>query len=170
MTRQHEHLPPAGYVQALPTIEHGDSIPDGLATVQLPTDRFPALIRAMNWIREDSGGPSWPPDDAPHVAARWEPFLDRMEAAVAALRDDQPAPEDPDTNKWAAAEAEAGKPFCHLNSELWTFTGGEDTAQKAVAARSPELTLASHFLNDFFEGWTLFDDGAGFDPTKELAE
>lgn len=164
---QHEHLPPAGYVQTLPVIEHGDrEAPEGTEVATIGASAFSNVIRAMNLIREDNGGPSWPPESEPVIAARWLPYLDRIEAAIGALADDKPAPEDEDGLREAATDAEAGKPFCYLNGELYTFCNGECTAMEAIAARSADLALASKFLNDFFEGWSSYED-EGFDPTIE---
>jgi hypothetical protein len=158
---EHEHLPPPGYVQALPVVTHGDrELPEGVAGMVLT--HHPAIIRALNLIREDSGGPSWPPESEPVIAARWQPYLDRIEAAIGALADDKPAPEDDETNE----RLSAGEAFCYLDSELYTFVAGEHTAQTLIAARSEDLTIASHFLNDFFEGWSTFEDDEGFDPLR----
>ena len=148
---QHEHLPPAGYVQAAETISHGDHIAEAVETVQITGAIYPAIVRAMNFIREDSGGPSWPPQQNPLIAARWADRLPEIESAIAALSDNAPAPEDIET---CERLIEGGEPFCYLDSELWTFCCGEDTAMSAIAARTPRLQLASEFLNDFFEGWS----------------
>lgn len=154
----HEHLPPRGYVQACEVFTHGDQIADGVATMTLDAACFPSIVRALNLIREDNGGPSWPPEDAPLIAARWQPYLVEIEAAIASLADDAIAPGDDDARRSVAEQG-----FCYVDSELYTFCNGEATVMEAIAARSPALTLASKLLNDFFEGWSLFDD-VGFDP------
>lgn len=156
---QHENLPPAGYVQALPTVTHGDRIEPGTRTTALTAGSYPAVIRAMNLIREDNGGPSWPPESEPLVAARWQPYLAEIEEALAALSDTDPAPEDSE----AVARVEAGE-GCYLDSELYAFCNGESAVMEAIKSRSSELRLASHFLNDFFEGWGWYGD-QGFDPS-----
>jgi hypothetical protein len=157
-----ETYPPRGYVQAYPVITHGDYLPEGVATAEISTTSHPTLGRALNLIREDSGGPSWPNQEGTIIAARWSPWLDRMEAAVAMLADNAPAPEDPD-----GVERVIGSGRVHLvDSELYSFCNGEEQVMNAIAARSQGLTAASHFLSDFFEGWTYFEDGDGFDPLK----
>jgi hypothetical protein len=156
---QHEHLPPAGYVQAYQTITHGDDIADGVETIQIDGATYPAIVRALNLIREDSGGPSWPPEASPLVAARWSPYLARIEAAIADLSDNAPAPEDAEACARVIAEG-----FSYLDSELYTFCNGEHSAMMAIAAVSPDRRIASRFLNDFFEGWSGEED-EGFDPT-----
>lgn len=156
----HEHLPPRGYVQACEVFTHGDQIVDGVATMTLDVSQFPAIIRALNLIRENNGGPSWPPEASPQIAARWQPYLAKIDAAIAGLTDVGIAPEDE-----AARRRVADSGFSYIDSELYTFCNGEETALEAIAARTPELTLASKLLNDFFEGWSLFDD-VDFDPSS----
>lgn len=145
---QHEHLPPPGYVQALPVVTHGDApLPDGLQPFTLTG--APAMVRAMNLIREDNGGPSWPPEATPLIAKAWVPHIPTIEAALADLGDDVPPQEDPE----ACARFNAGE-RCYLDSELYAFCNGEHTVMEAMKARTPELALAGAFLNDFFNGWT----------------
>ena len=149
-SKSHENLPPEGYVQALPTVTHDDHIADGVKTIRLSRDSYPAIIRAMNLIREDNGGPSWPPEQTPRVAERWQPLLPDIEQALAALSDSGPAPEDEE----AITRIKGGEPFCYLDSELYTFCNGEQSVVDAIKARSDSLRMANDFLNDFFEGWT----------------
>jgi len=149
------HAPPAGYVQAAPTITHGDSIPEGLAMFQIDAGQYPAIVLALNVIGADSGGPSWPAEQTPMVPERWRDFLDQIEAALFALSTEAPAPED--------AEHESG-------SEFEAFCMGEHTVMSAIVARSHDLLIAANLLNDFFEGWTYFEDEGLFDPRKALGE
>lgn len=144
---KHEHLPPAGYVQALPVNTQGDFIADGVETVRLAD--CPTIVRAMNLIREDNGGPSWPPESMPLIAKAWCPHLAVIEGALADLSDQAPPPEDPE----ACERFNAGEP-CYLDSELYTFCNGESTVVEAMTKRNAGLFLAGHFLNDFFNGWT----------------
>ncbi len=147
---EHENLPPPGYVQAYPTVIYPEhELPPGTPVVQVTLEQYPALTRALNLIREDSGGPAWPPQPVTPALARWEPWLDRMEAAVAALRADVPAPEDVE----AAARIAAGEGHAYCDSELYTFCNGDYDTMRAIMLRSPELAAASNFLNDFFNGW-----------------
>lgn len=146
---EHEHLPPPGYIQPLPVSEHGDDIADGVETIRLIGQ--PAIIRALNLIREDSGGPSWPPESEPLIASAWEPHLALIDAALASLSDSAPAPEDAD----AAERLAGGEVFSYLDSEFYTFCNGESTVVEAITNRSEALRLASAFLNDFFEGWSM---------------
>lgn len=161
---QHENLPPSGYVQALPTVTHGDRIEPGIRTTALTAGSYPTVIRAMNLIREDNGGPSWPPESEPLVATRWLLHLDRIERALAGLSDSEPAPEDTE----ALLRVESGE-GCYLDSELYNFCNGESTVMDAIKGRTPALTLANHFLNDFFEGWSWYAD-EGFDPSVAPAQ
>lgn len=142
----HEHLPPPGYVQALPVVTHGDAIGDDVETVLLADS--PTIVRAMNLIREDTGGPSWPPESVPLIAKAWCPHLAVIECALADLGDDVPPQEDPE----ACERFNAGE-RSYLDSELYAFCNGEGTVMDAMRARSPELALAGHFLDDFFDGW-----------------
>lgn len=161
---QHENLPPAGYVQALETITHGDRIEPGVRVIRLHGGSYPTIVRALNLIREDNGGPSWPPESDPLVAARWESYLGQLEAALAGLSDTAAAPEDTE----AVARIERGE-GCYLDSELYVFCNGEYSVMEALKARSPQLMMASHFLNDFFEGWSWYSD-ADFDPQQSPPE
>lgn len=148
MAAQHEHLPPAGCVQACPVITHGDTpAPEGVETVALAD--CPTLIRAMNLIREDNGGPSWPPESMPLIAKAWCPHLAAIEGALANLSDQAPPPEDPE----ACQRFNAGE-RSYLDSELYTFCNGECTVMDAMRSRSAALALAGDFLDDFFEGWS----------------
>lgn len=161
MSEPHEHSPVHDGYSQLPVPEHGDTPPpEGTKSMVLEGIKFPTLARFLNLIREDSGGPSWPPQTDTIIAARWAPHLEEMEAAVATLSDIAPAPEDTETCE-ALTKGERG--FMYLDSEVQAFVCGEDTVQRAVAARTPELTKASNFLSDFFEAWTYFADD-GFDP------
>jgi len=150
---QHEHLPPAGYVQAAPVIQHGDRIAQGIETMVLAAEEWPGIIRALNLIRENSGGPSWPPESDPRIACRWTPYLNDIETALAALSDDAPAPEDGET-----IARLKDREFCYIDSELYTFCNGEDTLVEIMAERSFEMTAAHNFLSDFFWGWSLYSD------------
>jgi hypothetical protein len=146
---QHEHLPPTGYVQALPVVTHGDApAPEGVDTMALTG--HPAIVRALNLIREDNGGPSWPPESSPLIAKAWEPHLAAIEAAIGSLSDTHPPSEDPE----ACERFNAGE-RSYLDSELYTFCNGESTVVAAMAAHSEGLRLANAFLNDFFEGWAM---------------
>ncbi|AXK43773.1 hypothetical protein [Erythrobacter aureus] len=158
---QHENLPPKGYTQICATPTHGDCIPDHVVTMELAEGSFPSIIRALNLIREDSGGPAWPPETAPLIAARWQPYLGEIEAALALLSDSKPAPEDT-----ATLELVAKNGFSYCESEIYTFCAGEHTSMLAIQARSPGLRLASKMLNDFFEGWTTYADH-GFNPLAD---
>lgn len=129
------HAPPEGYIQALPVFAHGDRIPDNVPCEAIGRDAFPATIFAMNVIRMDSGGPSWPADDAPSVPLCWHPFLPVIESGLATL-------DGGDRSK------------LDLDGEMFTFCAGEEGAMQAIRDRSQSLGLASLFLNDFFEGWT----------------
>lgn len=155
---QHENLPPSGYVQAREVPTHGDRIPNHVVTIQIAEGSFPSIIRALNLIREDSGGPSCSPEAAPLIAARWQPYLPEIEAALAQLSDAKPAPEDT-----ATVEHVAEHGFSYCDSELYTFCSGEHSSMLAIQARSPALKIASKMLNDFFEGWTTYTDD-GFNP------
>lgn len=137
-----ETYPPAGHVQALPVVEHGDNIAEDVATITLTADRFPTIIRAMNLIREDNGGPSWPPEEEPKVAMGWASHLHLIETALAHLSDSRPAGEDPEPTEGL------------LGSELYTFCNGEHTVVEAIKRRGPSLEITHSFLNDFFEGWS----------------
>jgi hypothetical protein len=144
-----ETYPPAGYVQALPCVTHGDQISPDVSTIQITTADFPSIIRAMNLIHEDNGGPSWPNEASPLVAVRWLDQLPMIEAALAGLSDSRPAPEDEDAGDLVKIEGE-----CHVVfSELYSFCNGEGTVVEAISKRSPQLATANAFLNDFFEGW-----------------
>lgn len=137
-----ETYPPAGHVQAAPVVTHGDINADGVATVTITEGRFPAIVRALNLIREDNGGPSWPPEAEPEVAKHWESFLTSINATLAGLSDSRPAGEDPEPHDGL------------LGSELYTFCNGESTVQEAMVRRGHSMAVASAFLNDFFEGWS----------------
>lgn len=131
------HAPPAGYVQAVPTITHGDQLPDGVPARAIGKADYPATIFAMNIIRMDSGGPSWPAEDAPQVPLCWHPFLPVIEDALNQL-------DGGDRSK------------VDLDSEMFIFCSGEESAIHALRDRSQGHTMASLFLNDFFEGWSYF--------------
>lgn len=96
----------------------------------------PAIVLAMNIIREDNGGPHWPVRSESRVPARWGPFLKHIEAGL--------------------AELDSGLLSDSLEGEMWTFCAGEESEMEALLRNSPELQLASCFLQDFFDGWTRF--------------
>lgn len=143
------HAPPAGYVQAVPTITHGDQLPDGVPVRAIDKADYPATIFAMNIIRMDSGGPSWPAEDAPQVPLCWHPFLPVIEAGLHTL-------DNGDRSK------------IDLDNEMFTFCSGEADAQQAIRERSQALAMAALFLNDFFEGWSYFASEAS--PRGEAVE
>ncbi len=130
------HASPAGYVQQ-GCITHGDSMPEGVPMLSITKADYPATIFAMNLIRMDSGGPSWPAEDAPQVPLCWHPFLPVIEAALNEL-------DGGDRSK------------VDLDTEMFTFCAGEEGAMSAIRERSQALGMASLFLNDFFEGWSYF--------------
>ena len=130
------HASPAGYV-ARPTITHGDSAPEGVPLRAITKADYPATIFAMNIIRMDSGGPSWPAEDAPQIPLCWHPFLPTIEAALNDL-------DGGDRSK------------VDLDSEMFTFCSGEEDAMQELRGRSQALGMASLFLNDFFEDWSYF--------------
>ncbi|MEM7741178.1 MAG: hypothetical protein AAF225_10300 [Pseudomonadota bacterium] len=102
----------------------------------LTKDRYPATIFALNVMRCDNGGPYWPPRDETLVPVRWEPFMGQIEEGLAGL--------------------DGGEHNDDLDGEMWTFCAGcaEDTRKLISFDTSREI--ANLFLNDFFDGWTLF--------------
>jgi hypothetical protein len=157
---------PAGYVIAGPIMTYGDDeLPQGVLGVVVDQQQYPALTRVLNLIRMDTGGPMRPPQQVTNVPEYWLPWLPCMEAAVAALRTDVPAPEDPDGQADYAAGNMHG-----LSSELHCFAIGEHTASSAIARRSYALTAASNLLSDFFEGWCYGRDLAAADGKFSPAE
>lgn len=151
---EHENLPPPGYVQVGSVPTHGDPpLPSHLTPAGLHWRTHPALARALNLVREDNGGASWPAQGVTVIPDYWLPWLDRMEAAVAGLSDSKPAPEDAE-----AVEAARTRAVAYCDTELYSFVAGEHEVMRAMSLRSPELTAASAFLNDFFEGWSLLEE------------
>jgi hypothetical protein len=102
----------------------------------IKADMYPATIFALNIMRCDGGGPRWPSRDASEIPSRWTEFLPSIEKGLASL--------------------DGGTLNNDLDGEMWTFCAGEQSDMEALQLRSAELRLASCFLNDFFEGWTLF--------------
>lgn len=156
------HAPPEGYEQVGEVTTHSDPpLPEGVAQSYLDGEKFPKLARALNHVRADSGGPTWPAQGVTSIPARWEPYLARMELAVGSLSEQYPAPEDD-----AAVEAMlAGEALPYHESELYSFCCGEYHVMTSIAHRSDGLTMASNFIGDFFAGWSAYDD-EGFDPLQ----
>lgn len=128
------HAPPAGYSKR-ECATHDDHAPAGVPMLAIGKADFPATVFAMNLIRMDSGGPSWPAEDAPQVPLCWHAFLPVIEAAL--------------------NELDSGdRSTIDLDNEMFTFCAGEAEASQAIRERSQALGLANLFLNDFFEGWT----------------
>jgi hypothetical protein len=105
--------------------------------VVIDAESYPAISFALNVMRCDNGGPHWPAREFSVAPERWRPFLPMIEAGLASL--------------------DGGKLNNDLEGEMWTFCAGEESEMQALQNRSSELRLASCFLNDFFEGWTLFE-------------
>ncbi len=112
------------------------SIEGDFEVIRLAT--HPAIIFALNVMRCDGGGPHWPSRNASSIPARWTEFLPSIEKGLASL--------------------DGGTRNSDLDGEMWTFCAGEESEMEALQKRSSELRLASCFLNDFFEGWTLFSN------------
>lgn len=149
----HADVPPGFKVNGKVLVLSDPPLPPGTPGVQLSSWQYPKLAEALNVLRMDNGGPSWPPQQETTVPFYWETWLPCMEAAVAALSITQPAPEDEE----AVAAAEAGE-LHGLSTEFYCFCLGEYTACTAIARRSYALTAASNFLSDFFEGWEYSPD------------
>lgn len=110
---------------------------------------YPATVFALNVMRCDSGGPHWPSRDATEIPARWAPFMPAIERGLASL--------------------DGGTLNTDIDGEMWTFCAGEESEMETLQQRSCELRLASLFLNDFFEGWTLFGGAPAAAPVSAEA-
>lgn len=138
------HAPPAGYAQ-IECFTHGDMIRDSVTCAQITPESYPATIFAMNLIRMDSGGPSWPAESSPEVPLCWHPWLPVIEQGLGSLDGGDRSNVD-------------------LDGELYIFCAGEESEMMAIRDRSLALGMANLFLNDFFEGWSYLAIDAGPSP------
>ena len=113
----------------------------------ISSENYPTILKALHCIEEDSRGPMAMRLPMIPVPAWYTNLLPAFENALSKLSQSERAPESPPLQAHV-------RPDAYLDSEWYEFLNGEQDSVLAIRSRSPELALASDFLNDFFEGWS----------------
>jgi hypothetical protein len=120
-------------------------------------ETHPHIIKAMNCVEEETRGMMAIPQPVREIPNRWGAHLEKINAVIGTLSTTERAPE----SEPLPAHV---RPDAYLDSELYSFCNGEYHEMKAIENRNPDLGLASLFLNDFFEDWTLTGDDEKTSP------